>query len=69
MFGVVPKTPWNRTKPRNDNNRIDLAARSLLIKTGKSINFWLNTRMGNKPIEKFLVIMIWNGETNSMEKP
>ena len=27
MFGVVPKTIWNRTNPADENNLIDIAAR------------------------------------------
>jgi len=31
MFGVVPKTLWSRTNPSDDQNRIELAARALLV--------------------------------------
>ena len=31
MFGVVPKTIWNKTNPADENNLIDIAARCLLI--------------------------------------
>jgi glyoxylase-like metal-dependent hydrolase (beta-lactamase superfamily II) len=31
MFGVVPKTLWSRTNPSDDKNRIQMAARVLLI--------------------------------------
>ena len=37
MFGVVPKTLWNRTNPADSHNRIDLAARSLLIEDGNRL--------------------------------
>ncbi len=32
MFGVVPKTLWERTNPADEKNRIAMAARSLLLK-------------------------------------
>ena len=32
MFGVVPKTLWNRTNPADEQNRIILAMRLMLIK-------------------------------------
>jgi len=31
MFGVVPKSLWQRTNPADSNNMIDIAATSLLI--------------------------------------
>src|SRR5262245_19325108 len=31
MFGVVPKVLWSKTDPSDDNNRIEMAARVLLI--------------------------------------
>jgi hypothetical protein len=34
MFGVVPKTIWNKTNPADANNLIDIAARCLLIEEG-----------------------------------
>lgn len=52
MFGVVPKVLWNRTNPADDKNRIDLAARSLLIEDGDRL-ILIDTGMGNKQDEKF----------------
>jgi len=38
MFGVVPKTIWEKTNPADDRNRITLAMRAMLIQTeGKNI--------------------------------
>jgi glyoxylase-like metal-dependent hydrolase (beta-lactamase superfamily II) len=34
MFGVVPKTLWQRTNPPDEKNRIPMAARALLLKGG-----------------------------------
>ncbi|MFT6995485.1 MAG: glyoxylase-like metal-dependent hydrolase (beta-lactamase superfamily II) [Maribacter sp.] len=52
MFGVVPKTLWNRTNPADASNRIDLAARSLLIEEGNRL-ILIDTGMGNKQSDKF----------------
>jgi glyoxylase-like metal-dependent hydrolase (beta-lactamase superfamily II) len=52
MFGVVPKTIWNRTNPADDNNLIDIAARCLLIEDGNRL-ILIDTGMGNKQSEKF----------------
>ena len=52
MFGVVPKTIWNRTNPADANNLIDIAARCLLIEDGKKL-ILIDTGMGNKQSEKF----------------
>jgi glyoxylase-like metal-dependent hydrolase (beta-lactamase superfamily II) len=34
MFGVVPRPLWEKTSPPDDRNRIDMAARALLLKGG-----------------------------------
>jgi glyoxylase-like metal-dependent hydrolase (beta-lactamase superfamily II) len=52
MFGVVPKTLWNKTNPADSNNRIDLAARCLLIEDGGRL-ILIDTGLGNKQSEKF----------------
>jgi len=52
MFGVVPKTIWNKTNPADNNNLIDLAARCLLIEDGNKL-ILIDTGMGNKQSEKF----------------
>ncbi|MBT8291968.1 MAG: MBL fold metallo-hydrolase [Eudoraea sp.] len=52
MFGVVPKSLWNRTNPADNNNMIDIAARSLLIEDGNRL-ILIDTGMGNKQSEKF----------------
>ena len=31
MFGIIPEPLWSRTNPPDDNNRIDLATRCLLV--------------------------------------
>ncbi|WP_299431121.1 MBL fold metallo-hydrolase [uncultured Maribacter sp.] len=52
MFGVVPKTIWQRTNPADANNMIDIAARCLLIEDGKKL-ILIDTGMGNKQSKKF----------------
>ena len=52
MFGVVPKALWQKTNPADSQNRIDMAARSLLIENeGRLI--LIDTGLGNKQSEKF----------------
>ena len=45
MFGVVPKTLWNKTNPADSNNLIDIAARCLLIEEGNRL-ILIDTGMG-----------------------
>ncbi|MBU2974948.1 MBL fold metallo-hydrolase [Zobellia sp. B3R18] len=52
MFGVVPKAIWQRTNPADNNNQIDIAARSLLIEEGNRLVL-IDTGMGNKQSDKF----------------
>jgi len=52
MFGVVPKSIWQRTNPADVNNQIDLAARCLLIETRDQL-ILVDTGMGDKQSEKF----------------
>ncbi len=51
MFGVVPKNLWNRTNPADEQNRIDMALRALLIQ-GNGMNILVDTGMGDKYDEK-----------------
>lgn len=52
MFGVVPKSLWNKTNPADENNMIDIAARCLLIEDGEKL-ILIDTGMGDKQSEKF----------------
>ena len=52
MFGVVPKTIWNKTNPADANNLIDIAARCLLIEDSNRL-ILIDTGMGDKQSEKF----------------
>ncbi|UZO81820.1 MBL fold metallo-hydrolase [Aquimarina sp. ERC-38] len=52
MFGVVPKSIWQKTNPADQNNQIPLATRCLLIENGDQL-ILIDTGMGNKQSEKF----------------
>lgn len=52
MFGVVPKSLWNRTNPADANNMIDIATRCLLIEKGNRL-ILIDTGMGTKQSDKF----------------
>ena len=52
MFGVVPKVIWNKTNPADENNRIDIASRCLLIEDGNRL-ILIDTGMGTKQSDKF----------------
>lgn len=52
MFGVVPKTLWNKTNPADQNNMIDIAARCLLVENGNKL-ILIDTGLGNKQSDKF----------------
>ena len=66
MFGVVPKTIWNKTNPADENNLIDLAARCLLIEDGNRL-ILIDNGLGNKQSEKFFsYYSLWG--THSLDK-
>ena len=66
MFGVVPKTIWNKTNPADENNLIDLATRCLLIEDGNRL-ILIDNGMGNKQSEKFYgYYSLWG--THSIDK-
>jgi len=66
MFGVVPKTIWNKTNPADENNLIDLATRCLLIEDGNRL-ILIDNGMGNKQSEKFFgYYSLWG--THSIDK-
>ncbi|MEO4007280.1 MBL fold metallo-hydrolase [Flavobacterium sp. CAU 1735] len=63
MFGVVPKTIWNKTNPADENNLIDIAARCLLIEDGNRL-ILIDTGMGNKQSDKFFgYYSLWGDHT------
>ncbi|NCA22335.1 MAG: MBL fold metallo-hydrolase, partial [Crocinitomicaceae bacterium] len=52
MFGVVPKTMWQKTNPADENNMCSWAMRSLLIEDGNRL-ILIDTGIGDKQSEKF----------------
>jgi glyoxylase-like metal-dependent hydrolase (beta-lactamase superfamily II) len=60
MFGVVPKTLWQKVYPANENNLCNLAMRSLLISVD-SRNILIDTGIGNKQDDKFFSHYYLNG--------
>ncbi len=52
MFGVVPKVLWERKKPADDRNRIEMASNSLLVAHGDDLVL-IDTGIGDKNDERF----------------
>jgi glyoxylase-like metal-dependent hydrolase (beta-lactamase superfamily II) len=52
MFGVVPKTIWNKSNPADENNLCTWAMRCLLIEDGTRL-ILVDTGIGDKQDEKF----------------
>jgi glyoxylase-like metal-dependent hydrolase (beta-lactamase superfamily II) len=52
MFGVVPKSIWNKINPADENNMCSWALRSLLIQDANRL-ILIDTGMGNKQDAKF----------------
>lgn len=66
MFGVVPKSIWNRLNPADDNNMCSWAMRCLLIESGNRL-ILIDNGMGNKQDEKFFSYYFLHGN-DSLEK-
>lgn len=63
MFGVVPKSLWQKTNPSDANNMIDIAARCLLIEDGNRL-ILIDNGMGNKQSEKFFgYYYLWGNQS------
>ena len=52
MFGVVPKSLWQRTNPTDEKNLIDMSMRCMLIEEGDRLTL-VDTGVGDKQSEKF----------------
>ena len=66
MFGVVPKSIWNRTNPADSNNLCTWAMRCLLIEDGKRL-ILIDNGIGTKQDEKFFSHYFLSGE-ETLEK-
>lgn len=67
MFGVVPKTLWNRVAPADEQNRIEMTSRALLIETGNR-KILVDAGIGHKDDEKFQHIFAVDFSTNTLDK-
>lgn len=63
MFGVVPKSIWNKLNPADENNMCSWATRCLLIEDGKRL-ILIDNGMGNKQDEKFFNYYYLHGDDN-----
>lgn len=61
MFGVVPKTIWQKTNPADENNLCPLAMRCLLVVDGKRAML-IDNGCGDKQSEKFFSYYYLHGD-------
>jgi glyoxylase-like metal-dependent hydrolase (beta-lactamase superfamily II) len=61
MFGVVPKSIWQKTNPADASNLCTWAMRCLLIEDGKKLTL-VDTGIGNKQSEKFFSHYFLHGD-------
>lgn len=66
MFGVVPKSIWQKLNPPDENNMCNWAMRCMLIEDGNRL-ILIDNGMGNKQDEKFFGYYFLNGE-DTLEK-
>ncbi|MFM7854871.1 MAG: MBL fold metallo-hydrolase [Flammeovirgaceae bacterium] len=63
MFGVVPKSIWQKTNPADSDNLCTWAMRCLLVEDGNRLML-IDNGIGNKQDEKFLSHYHLHGEDN-----
>lgn len=61
MFGVVPKTIWNRYIPADENNLCNFKMRCLLVDEGDRVTL-IDTGMGDKQAERWQGFYFRNGD-------
>lgn len=66
MFGVVPKTIWNKLNPADENNMCSWAMRCLLVEDGNRL-ILVDNGMGDKQDAKFFSYYYLHGN-DSLEK-
>jgi glyoxylase-like metal-dependent hydrolase (beta-lactamase superfamily II) len=66
MFGVVPKSIWQKLNAPDENNMCNWAMRCLLIEDGERL-ILVDNGMGNKQDEKFFSYYFLNGD-DTLEK-
>lgn len=63
MFGVVPKSIWQKSNPADDNNMCTWAMRCLLIEDGNKL-ILVDNGIGDKQSEKFFSHYYLHGDTS-----
>lgn len=63
MFGVVPKSIWNKLNPADENNMCSWALRCLLIEDGNRL-ILIDNGMGTKQDAKFFDIITYTETTH-----
>src|SRR5450432_2152410 len=63
MFGVVPKSIWNKTNPADENNLCTWAMRCLLIEDENRL-ILIDTGIGNKQDPKFFSHFYLHGDAS-----
>ncbi|MEO0405122.1 MAG: MBL fold metallo-hydrolase, partial [Bacteroidota bacterium] len=66
MFGVVPKSLWERTNPADEKNMCSWAMRSLLIEDGDRLML-IDCGIGGKQSDKFFGYYYLHGD-DSLDK-
>ncbi|HEX5153931.1 MAG TPA: MBL fold metallo-hydrolase [Parafilimonas sp.] len=66
MFGVVPKSIWNKLNPADENNLCTWAMRCLLIEDGNKL-ILVDNGVGNKQSDKFFSYYYLHGD-NTLDK-
>lgn len=66
MFGVVPKSIWNRTNPADENNLCTWAMRCLLIEDEDRL-ILIDNGIGNKQDAKFFSYYYLHGDANLID--
>ncbi len=67
MFGIIPKPLWNKVHPADNENRIDLALRLLLIEEGDN-KILIDTGIGDYHGDKFDERFDVRGDKSPLEK-
>src|SRR5688572_15675063 len=66
MFGVVPKSIWQKTNPADEKNLCTWAMRCLLIEDGNKL-ILIDNGIGTKQDEKFLSYYYLHGDANLLK--
>lgn len=65
MFGVVPRALWERKKPADEYNRIQMGTNVMLVK-GEGRNILVDTGLGDKNDDKFAKIFAVDQRENNL---